>query len=116
MKVELTLSEITELPLVLKAGGLFDTSNFGCYKREHFECHFKGKALSGVNAGFQDSEALLSRHQDLTQPTPAAMTFVEENEGENANNTAMGASVSRLSCLAIPHRDSPPTEYRATPQ
>uniref|UniRef100_A0A5K3EP84 Uncharacterized protein n=1 Tax=Mesocestoides corti TaxID=53468 RepID=A0A5K3EP84_MESCO len=70
---------------------------------------------SGVNAGFQDSEALLSRHQDLTQPTPAAMTFVEENEGENANNTAMGASVSRLSCLAIPHRDSPPTEYRATP-
>ncbi|VDN96552.1 unnamed protein product [Rodentolepis nana] len=90
---------------------------------------------SGVNAGFNDSEALLSQPQELAGHTPALLSVIHEgdlalpghsdplstdstNQGDRGGGgatvitTGCEDELSRLSCLAIPHVDTPPVEYQ----
>ncbi|KAL5108624.1 hypothetical protein TcWFU_002533 [Taenia crassiceps] len=67
----------------------------------------------GVNAGFYDSEALLAQPHELVGQTPAAVTLVASAEEGYTTSTAAPTcgDYSRLSCLAVPHIDTP-TEYQ----
>ncbi|KAM7535639.1 hypothetical protein Aperf_G00000098269 [Anoplocephala perfoliata] len=104
------------------------------------QAEFTRRAESGgVNAGFNDSEALFAQPQGLSDQTPAllsathegdstpehdpdppASNTTEQQEGAGGggggdapvSNTGLEDELSRLSCLAIPHIDIPPAEYQ----
>lgn len=81
-----------------------------------------GVLQGGVNAGFYDSEALLAQPHELAGQTPATATFVamtQEGEVEGGYSTSTTVPTcnddSRLSCLAVPHIDTP-AEYQPPTQ
>lgn len=89
----------------------------------------------GVNAGFNDSEALLAQPQEVAGHTPVVLSVTHEGNlappdhddpvrTDSIGQDGRGGSIittdcenelSRLSCLAVPHIDIPPVEYQPPP-
>ncbi|KAM3174326.1 hypothetical protein ACTXT7_010779 [Hymenolepis weldensis] len=89
----------------------------------------------GVNAGFNDSEALLAQPQEVAGHTPVVLSVTHEGDlalpdhddpvrtdsiGQDGRGGSMITTdceneLSRLSCLAVPHVDIPPVEYQPPP-
>ncbi|VDL59299.1 unnamed protein product [Hymenolepis diminuta] len=91
--------------------------------------------IGGVNAGFNDSEALLAQPQEVAGHTPVVLSVTHEGDltlpdhddpvrtdsigqdgrGGTIITTDCENELSRLSCLAVPHIDIPPVEYQPPP-